>query len=646
MKVVGVEELDEVIRHISTFPRLALDTETFGLRPYHGHKLFSIIIAVSSSEAYYFNFQWYEGVGASYILPSSVIESLQRRLFSDPSKLWYLHNAKYDMAILAADNCELAGTIHCTKAQGLIEYNEHQNYDLDSSLRRIGLTKDEGPEKWIDDNKAFTNVQVPGRKQKKKDKHFFKVPFPIITHYGLLDGTGTYSLGESQVRSIQERSEIVLSQNAKALPVTRVMENERTLTKTVFKMERTGIHVDLKFCAAAAQREDQKYNECASKFQALTNKEYKPNSPVLFKEVFLSDKDKWEFNAPTKTGQVNPSFESDVLKKFTNPAAALVLQMRDAGSRSNFYTGFIYHADKNSRVHPNFNPDGAGHGRFSSSDPNFQNLTSDTVQVCLACGNEHEEILKECDKCGSKNLARKEWLVRQAIIPSAGFSLLSIDYDSMEYRFMLEYACIQVGYLTPLAKAVMEGADVHQAAADLATKVSGFPVTRRQAKTSNFLTLYGGGNKKLAEQLGIPLEQARAIRQAILSGAPEIDVLIRAVTRAAEQRGYIRNWLGRICNFPDLRFAYRAPNYLISGGCADIVKIAMNRVDELLAPYKSRMIMQVHDELNFEIAEGEEFLIPMIKSIMEGVFVGKYLTFPCSVYTSKTSLADLEEWAA
>jgi DNA polymerase-1 len=642
--IVTGSNFHEVLEHLEGAPRLALDTETTGLRPYHGDRLFSVILADGPESGYYFNFRVYPDIDPDQVLTPRHIQEMNKLIFAESHRLWFLHNAKFDMAMLANESCELAGLVHCTKAQGLVEFNEHLSYSLDASLQRIGLAKDDAVEKWIEENKAWAWREVDHKKQREKDLHYDRVPFSIIVPYGLRDACGTYVLGDRQISSIERRSAEATKQNSAAKPVSTIMANERDLTKTVFAMERRGVAIDLKFTTAAAAREKEQLEASMGAFAQLTGKQYKSNSQPLFKEVFADDKTRWEFNEPTKTGQVNPSFESDILKKFSSPAAKEVLKIRDHESRWRFYKGFLYHADSVGRIHPNFNQDGAGHGRFSSSNPNFQNLTSDTVQVCRACKHEHEEILPACEKCGSTDLEKKEWLVRQAIVPAPGYFLVSIDYSAMEYRFMLEYACLQMGYLTPVAERVMAGEDIHQVCADIATAKSGRKVTRKQAKTSNFLMLYGGGNQKLADQLRIPLAEAREIRSAILSAIPEVAALIAAVTRAAEQRGYIRNWLGRICHFPDTRWAYRATNYLIAGGCADVVKIAMNRIDKFLAPYKSRMVMQVHDELVFELAYGEEHLIPQLRDIMENVFVGKYMRLTCGVSVSKHNLADLETW--
>ncbi len=644
-QVVGRDNFDKIVESLNDCSRLALDTETFGLRPYHGHRLFSIAIARSGSDVFYFNYQYYEGISPLQVLSPHHIQVLQRELFSKPNLLWFIQNAKYDMAILANEDCFLKGDIHCTKAIGRVEYNEHYEYDLENSLKRIGLAKDDAAEKWIRDNNALTTYYVPGRVQKKEDLHYFKVPFEIISKYAMLDAGGTFVLGETQIDSIQKKGEEIRKTASWGYLPENVMKNERQLTKTVFNMERAGLMVDLAYCKKAADYENAREKAAIEEYEKVTGKTYK-DSNKEFQEIFAGDRPRWKDGKPSKkTGKVNPSFESEVLRNFENPAAKHVLAQRDAKSRSNFYTGFSYHADSNAYVHPNLNPDGAAHGRFSSSDPNFQNLTGDNVQFCKACGHEHEEILKECEECGSTDLHKKQWLVRQAIIPPPGYFIAAPDYDSMEYRFALNYACdFDKTGLTTLAKRVLEGEDVHTASAILATEKALIPVKRSQAKRSNFLMLYGGGPARLAEQLGIKVGEAAAIRRAISKGAPELERLIEGVSSSARRNGYIRNWYGRVCYFPEPRFAYKATNYLISGGCADVVKVAMNRLAEFLIPYQSRLVLQVHDELIFYIKYGEEHLLPEIKKIMEGVYTAPFIPLLCSMYVSHTNLAEMEEW--
>jgi DNA polymerase-1 len=349
-------------------------------------------------------------------------------------------------------------------------------------------------------------------------------------------------------------------------------------------------------------------------FAKITGEPFK-DSTLVYQRVFQADKDRWVYGAETPTGKKNPSFDSDVLATFQNPAAKCVLDWRKAKSDANYYHGFLYEADRAGVIHASFNQHIAATGRFSSSNPNLQNLTKDE-DVGLS----------------------SEFVVRRAIIPRPGNVFHMLDYDQMEYRLMLDYAARFAndadGVLALIAK-VLAGLDVHQATADVAQ------IDRRSAKTVNFATLYGSGIKNLSGRLGVTEQRARDIRDSIFRAAPEIRQFIRRVSDTAEKRGYIVNWFGRKCSFPDATYSYRAPNYIIQGGCADIVKVAMNKIHAYLQPYQTKLVLMIHDELVLEgpPAEGP-LVIPEVKRIMENVYPHRFLPLTCDVEHSYRSLAD------
>lgn len=623
-----------IVAQLLSEPRLGLDTETTGLRPYHGDRLFSIIIA-TATEGYYFNFNPLDfhhdekGTETSTSLDPEVVlqrEHLQmmKPLWNNPNVIWYIQNAaNFDLSILGVDDIELAGTIHCTKAIGRVEYNDHTDikthpdkkaakaYSLEAQLFRLGDKKDDAVAAYVADKKLKSYVDVPGKEDKYERQHFDRVPFKIIVPYGEKDGTGTFFLGDHQEKSIAKQD----AQQPDLPPgrsIRAVMENERRLQKTIYRMRHRGVLVDLKYCERAAAYERDRMEKAALAFKRESGREFK-QSPKLFEQVFASEKELWGY-----TEKGNPSFDSDHIKKFKNPAARAILDMRDAKSKADFYNGFLWFADSKGRVHPNYNPEGAVHGRFSSSEPNFQNLTSEESE---------EEIAQE-------------FMVRRALIPRPGYVFIMPDYDQMEYKFMLELACRLKNELTPLGEMVAGGFDFHEATGENAKRV-GATVVRKQAKVANFLTLYGGGVPKLAGALGIPVEDARRIRRAIFSSAPEIEAFIQAVMQSAEERGYVINWLGRRSHFPNKKFSYRGPNYIVSGGCADIVKVAMNRIDDLLLAQQSKMVMTIHDELPIEVHESELATVPhQIKEIMETVFTSKYIPLTTGMEWSEKSLGD------
>jgi DNA polymerase-1 len=188
---------------------------------------------------------------------------------------------------------------------------------------------------------------------------------------------------------------------------------------------------------------------------------------------------------------------------------------------------------------------------------------------------------------------------------------------------------------------INNGLDVHEATA----KMLNHPKVDRQiAKTINFMLLYGGGTAKLAKQLNIPETTARAWRSRYFDRLPYVQRFLERTIRTAKIKGHIHNWAGRRCYLSSHKGAYIMPNHLIQGGCADIIKSAMVKIDKLLVGTKSAMLIQVHDELILEMHKTELDLIPKIKAIMESIYQPKNnLKLTCGVEHSWVSLAPCDK---
>ena len=642
MPVVTRASFDEVLALLKSHRRLALDTETTGLRPYHGDKIFAVILThrLPGTEfytSYYFNFQAREDIPKDAILKRSHHKLLNELLFSDPDRLWFIANAKYDMGMLSTWGYELAGGIHCTQANGRVEFSDYREYGLEAAGRRIGAPKDDTVEKWISDNHAWGWQSRPGIKSRSKNKHYDQVPFSIIAPYGERDGEVCLRLGDGQEAAF----DLVDSELAPDQPrIWDVVRNERRLPKTFFNMEKRGVLIDREYCKRARAYEVDRAEKAVVEFKALTQSNYSASNK-LFQSVFADVRDKWLFGEETKTGQKNPIFDSDALVRFGTKPAQAVLTIRDAKSRADFYAGFLYHADDDGVVHPNFNPGGTNTGRFSCGNTQLPNLYSEKASVCKSCHEEFEEVLQTCKKCQSTEIEHPEFLVRRAIIPRPGFVFIMPDYDQMEYRMMFDYACREVGYESALVSKIKnEGLDPHQATADVVT-AGGTPLTRKRAKNGNFAILYGAGLDTLAATIGSTREEARSLKEAIFKAAPEVKILINSVMASAASEKQIRNWLGRRCAIGNSDFAYKAPNYLIQGGTADVNKVALNRIDEYLLDKKSKLALTIHDENPIEVHESELAEVPRrVKEFMEGVYPHKYLPLTVGMEWSGKSLAD------
>ncbi len=598
--IVTKEDFNYIIDGLSQEPIISLDTETLGLRVWGEHKLFSIIVGMPQG-AFYFNFHDYKDDPdflPQYLLPRDLIKQFGH-LVGDINKICFLHNAKFDMGMLYKEGVEFNCITHCTEAIARVERNDHLTYSLGDCAERIGEKKDDAVEAYIKEHHLWKWETVGGKKNRTKQKFFDQVPFKIIVPYGEQDAMVTLKLGLHQIKEIEK---ISLQNNTALKPLSGVMNMERELTKTFFEMEKLGVKFDPDYCGRAISYEESRYKKAMDDFKSSTHMDFADSNKVLA-EAFTRAGEVF----PT-TEKGNPSFTDEVLSGFTSPIAKIVQEYRDAYKRCNtYFRNFLLLGDENNFIHPNIRQGGTKTGRISYAEPNFQNLTKD------------EDL-------------SQPFPVRRAIVPPEGFLLLSIDYDQQELRLMLDYA----GELELIGK-IMEGLDPHQATADLV----GIP--RRPAKNLSFGLLYGMGLAKMARQIGCTEDEAREYKRKYFASLSGVRRFLRACTETAEKRGFVFNWFGRRMLFPDVRFCYRAANGIIQGGCADIAKIALNQIQEFLLPYKTKMAIQVHDEIMFMLHKDELFLVPELKNIMESVYPYRHIPLTCSVSHSFLSWGDMVE---
>lgn len=596
--LVTKKELKGVLDDISKFEVCGLDTETTGLRPYHDSRMFSCQIA-TPLEAYYFNFQDYDGARKQSVLGEAELGVL-RDFFLLP-RTWFIHNAKFDLAILARAGISLAGRIADTVVLSRVLFNDHISYSLEACAKRLGFEKSPAVEIHIQKNKLYTQKEVPGKSNRIKELHFDKVPLGIIQPYAELDARLTFAIGTHAFSEFKRLDEEAIKNGW--VTVSPIVEEEIRLTNTLFRMEKIGVKIDPSFCKKAALFEANRQSEASLLFKTLAGQDFK-DSALVFREVFQKE-------SLVLTEKGNPSFTSEVLKTFTDPVAKIILEYRDAKNRANFYHTFLYESDSDGTIHANYKQAGTDTGRFSCSNPNLQNLTK-----------EEGEDLKE------------EFVVRRAIVPREDYFFFMPDYSQMEYRLMLDY-----GGNDEVVDLINGGFDVHQAIADRTG------LTRSKAKNGNFATLYGAGVKKLASMLECSEQEARSIRESIFRAAPGMQRFIRQAMQTAKTRGFVWNIYGRRYYFPDTTFVYQAPNKIIQGGCADIMKKAMNTIDQMLLDLKakSRMVLNIHDEVVFEIHQDEIFICEKVIKIMEETYPARYLPMKVDAEYSFTSLADKVE---
>ena len=585
--LVTRSNLSRVLANLRGANELAVDTETTGLDCYGQDRLFSIIVATSTSNAYYFNYHQYPGKDVEYVLERGGISSI----FGTKNRIYYMHNAKFDMAMLHKEGVTLGGTIHCTMAIARLLDSNLPSYSLFALAPSVGFAKSTAVEDNIKKNKLYTIVTVKGKKKKEKRLHYDRVPMEIMVPYGEQDALATFALGHFQRHR---------------LGATAVYGTECKLTKALFDMELAGIRIDRGYCEDALRGEHDRIGRAKKNFERISGVPFE-DKRMTFIEAFTAAGE-----TVPKTKKGNPCFDKLALEKFKTPLAGCLLQYRDAYKRAgSYFQNFLEYSDADSIVHCNMNQSGCKTGRMSVTRPALQTL------------NKEDDVDTIRDNT-----------IRRAFIPKDGYTFFMLDYDQVEFRAMLD-----VAGQTNIIERINDGVDVHQAVADyMHTK-------RKAAKTINFMLLYGGGAEKLAAALGISFLDGIYLRRRYFRSFPKVAKWINAIKVKAESGGKITNKFGRVYKLAS-RHSYRAPNYYVQGSCADAMKLAIVQVHDLLKDYKSRLLLSVHDEIIVEVHNDEYHVVAMIKDIMESVWPSELMKLTVGVNFSRKSWADGKPWDA
>lgn len=543
-----------------------LDTETYGVEFWD--RMFALQIATEKA-VWYFNFHDY--LDGTPVSNRALTLQALCPAFKRVDALWFIHNAKFDLRRLALEGTKISGGVHCTQMQERFVYNQHMSYSFDACLKRRDMAKDDAVSNYINEHKLWTTVNGD------KKKHYDKVPFPIMFEYGCSDAERVRTLGLDQRKELEAHA---------------FYHNDLELEKVAYEMEEIGITCRTDYAQEGLDYERDQQAATEQRLSELAGESFK-SGPKWLRRIF--DMHGVPYSTNPKTG--NPKFDKSELDKIEHPIAGLIRQYR----KHEQYAGTYYDVyAKNEIVHANIKLFGTDTGRFSYAEPNLQNVPK-------------EEELNE-------NIP---FQVRGCFTPrSPDHCFVMIDFNQQEFRLMLDYA----GEHELIRRINDHGEDVHQATADLVG------VSRKAAKTINFGLLYGMGVDKLAAALKISRNEAKNLKMQYFEKLPNVEQLIQSIIKKAERQKYIQTWVGRKLYVPQpwfdkdkgalVRFEYVMPNHLIQGGCGDIARMAMVPIHEQLRlnTTRSAMLLQVHDELLFEIHRDELAIIPSIIKIMENTY--------------------------
>ncbi len=579
MIVQSKEALHVLIKSLRDTGTFALDTETTSDDPWHG-ELVGISISMAPGEAYYIpvgHVLTPDNQETGPQLPLSyVLEQLQPVL-EDAAIRKYMHNAKYDMLILARNGITLRGLAFDTMLGAYLTNPGQRGLGLkDQVFQRLNILMTPIAQLIGTGSKMISIAQVPVR---------------AVADYAGADADMTLRLVEPIKADLRRLGLLDLYYNV-----------ELPLLPVLLQMEMHGVALDADFLHEFDEKLTEQIKALEQQIYASVGHQFNINSTrqlgdILFGELKLPSGKK------TKTGY---SVSADVIEglRGKHPMVDYLLEYRQLTKlKSTYVDGLLALMDPvTGRVHTSFNQTVASSGRLSSSNPNLQNIPVRT------------------------ELGRQ---IRRAFIADPSYVLLTADYSQFELRILAH-----ITHEPRLVEAFSKDEDIHTITAASLFNVPASAVTkdqRRLAKTVVYAVLYGQSAFGLAQITGMSNSEAADFIRRYHETFPSVKVYVDRTLSQAYQQGYVNTLYGRKRFIPDMRslppverqaLEREAINMPIQGTNADLIKIAMIRIQHALEEkrLKTRMILQVHDELVFEVAVEElERARRLIKTLMEDV---------------------------
>ena len=569
--VAGIAELQDLLAQMEKSDEVSIDTETTSTVAIDA-AIVGISLAAREGSAYYVPLGHADGEN----LPlDQALEKFVRFFKSKPKVI--SHNTKYDRQIFKNHGVAMPDPAFDTMVAAYLIDPGRRSYDLDTlSLENFNYKK-----------VPITELIGTGKKQIK----FSQVPIERATLYSCEDADFTLRLKNLLEPKIVELKLFPLL-NRIEMPLIPVLGN----------MEETGVKIDVVFLQELSRVYGQKMKEVEKGIFQECGEEFNLNSPQQLGRI-LFDKLKLSPGRRTAKGLAR-STSVDVLEKLaqTHRVPRMVLEYRQLMKLKSTYIDALplMVNPRTGRVHTSFNQTIAATGRLSSSDPNLQNIPVRTEE-----GRE----------------------IRKAFVPGGDeFIILAADYSQIELRIMAHFADDKT-----MMKSFQMGEDIHRRTAAEVYGVDIKDVTpeqRRAAKTANFAIIYGVSAYGLSQQSELTFGESKDFIDIYFQRYPGIREYMESMKKRAREHGYVTTLFDRRRYLPDInaksvqarQFAERiAINMPIQGTAADMIKLAMIKIAESAKNMKSRMMLQVHDELVFDAHKDEvDRLKEIVKREMEG----------------------------
>ena len=588
MEVVVLDDPDAIpalVERLRRAPLVGLDTETNSLEP-HDAELVGLSLAASPTEVWYLPFG-HRPRGGELAAPAPVrnlppITDVALAplvaLLQDPTVPKAGHNIKYDWQVLRHAGVELAGVAFDSMLASFVLDPGRRSHAIDTlCLEHFGRTL-----------QTYADLIGKGKAQIP----FAEVAIPAAASYCGAGSGAVLALYAVFAPAIGEMAMEPLMRDIE-LPLVRVLTD----------MEWEGIAIDAAVFARLNGELSGDLRRLEGEIAAVAGESLNLNSPRQLATI-LFEKQQLQVLKRTKSG---PSTDADVLEQLAamgHELPRLILEYRELQKLKSTYVDTLPGRvnRRTGRIHTSFNQTGAASGRLSSVEPNLQNIPIRS--------------------------ARGE-AIRLGFVPRAGWQFLVADYSQIELRLMAHLSG-DPGFID----AFHQGGDIHRQTAALIFNVPLAEVTadmRARAKTINFATIYGQGPFALSRQLGISQEDAKTFIARYFERFAGVRQFLDRMVQLAREQGYVETIFKRRRYVPEVKdrnFNMRAygeraaQNSPLQGSAADLIKLAMIRIHAAIAERKlrSRMLLQVHDELIFEVPPDElEAMQPVVREHMENV---------------------------
>ena len=631
------ESLQTLKEVIDPYKTIVLDVETNGLDSYNTNKICGIGVGEPKSggllQYYPFRHQFQKGEN----LPEEYLKELIQYLNTLDSFIGY--NIKFDLHFLAQDGLD-------TFNKKLIDVIVMVRLVEHSDIRELALTPT-GERRFGVDAVQYDKDTKKELRANKWHKNFSEAPAEFLGEYCKKDVGLTAKLYEQVLQEIEDTHQ------------EEIFELECQLTTVLFDMEKTGISIDKKYALDTQKALQSRLVEVENEILTITDrikwnhdlpkaskkhdeKEFNISSPAQIGEVFESR----GIESPIKTPKGASSWNEAALVSINDRLAGLIRQYRTLEKlKSTYIEPYI----DTTTMRTSFCNWGTATGRLSSRQPNLQNIPrnhfklndvklndaekeeiqSKIFAMLAAKGNKisvelSDDVLETWAFIGDESFNdddKNQIAIRRLFVPTPGYSLISFDYSQMEVRVFLSY--ISATFKNEVIDSLLKKNDVdfHGEAAKLAFHVqesdSQYKFYRQMAKAITFGTIYGIGNTKLAQQLGTTPREAGEYKRQYFDGMKGSKDFFDAVVETVEERGWIQNMYKRRYKI-NKDFAYKGVNYLVQGTSADILSERMIEIFSFLSDKKSRILLQVHDEIICEIHDSELETVPFkIKDLLE-----------------------------